>query len=42
MKTQTPQKSQAKPDQGELKFNKIEKIFVTPEASNKYSPSSED
>ena len=42
MKTQTPQKAQTKSDQGELKFNKIEKIFVTPEASNKYSTSSEN
>ena len=42
MKTQTPQNPISKPLQGELKFNKIEKIFVQPDANNLYSSSSEN
>ena len=42
MKTQIPQKPLLKLLQGELKFNKIEKIFTHPDAKNLYSTSSEN
>ena len=42
MKTQIPQKPLLKLLQGELKFNKIEKIFTHQDAKNLYSTSSEN
>ena len=42
MKAQPQQKPQINSETGEVKFNKIDKIFVTPEANNLYSTSSEN